>query len=276
MNATPRMIGRADLEAAAATLGVPVEVVLAVRAAESQGSGFIRGTDLPRILFEAHQFHRLTDGAYDASHPHISQKSWDPKAYVGGRGEYDRLLEAIAATGGDPDPGLKATSWGLFQIMGFNHEAAGFTTVRDFVNAMAEGEDRQLAAFVAFIAAEGLAKPLQGQDWADFARRYNGPGYAKNHYDTRLAAEFAAARRRLDEAKAMGEPALERADVAALQTALNAAIGAGLAVDGWPGRATAAALKRFQEGAGLKATGVADAATLARLGLGGDAAAAAE
>lgn len=272
----PRFLTEADLEAAARRLGVPVDVIAAVRACESQGSGFIRGTDLPRILFEAHQFHRLTGGAFDASHPHISHPTWDPGAYVGGRGEYDRLIEAIGATGGDPEPALAATSWGLFQIMGFNHAAAGFADVRAFVNAMAEGEHRQLEAFVAFIAAEGLAEPLRGRDWAAFARRYNGPGYARNHYDTRLASAFAAARRQAEEARAGGAPVLERGDVAALQAALNAATGAGLVVDGWPGRATAAALRRFQAAEGLPQTGEADAATLARLGLDGAAAAAAE
>jgi len=264
----PRLLTSGNLAAAASELGVPVEVVLAVRDVEGQGSGFIASTNLPKILFEARHFHRLTGGVYDASHPHISSPTWDRSLYVGGRGEYDRLHEAIAATGGDPDPALKATSWGMFQIMGFNHEAAGHLTVRDFVNAMAEGEDQQLRAFVAYMRSTGLAEPLRRQDWADFAKRYNGPGYAANAYDAKLAASFTAERRRIEEAATGGAAALERGDIAALQVALNTALGAGLVADGWPGRRTREAILQFQSREGLPPSGIADAATLARIGLG--------
>src|SRR5262249_39107639 len=33
-----------------------------------------------------------------------------------------------------------------------------------------------------------LDRALRGHDWTTFARGYNGPAYAKNSYDTRLAA----------------------------------------------------------------------------------------
>jgi hypothetical protein len=41
---------------------------------------------------------------------------------------------------------------------------------------------------VNFIKANQLADPLRRHDWAAFARRYNGPGYTANSYDTKLAA----------------------------------------------------------------------------------------
>ncbi|MCY7315094.1 MAG: N-acetylmuramidase family protein [Rubrivivax sp.] len=35
-----------------------------------------------------------------------------------------------------------------------------------------------------------MHRALQRQDWASFARAYNGPGYAQNNYDTKIAAEY--------------------------------------------------------------------------------------
>ena len=42
-----------------------------------------------------------------------------------------------------------------------------------------------------FIHANRLTSLLHARDWAGFARRYNGPAYAKNRYDVRLAAAHA-------------------------------------------------------------------------------------
>ncbi|WP_269719454.1 N-acetylmuramidase domain-containing protein [Aeromonas veronii] len=36
-----------------------------------------------------------------------------------------------------------------------------------------------------------MLKALQGRKWADFARRYNGPAFKENDYDTKLAKWFA-------------------------------------------------------------------------------------
>jgi hypothetical protein len=264
-----RLISRADLAQAAAELGVGVDVVKTVAAVEARNSGFLKGTDLPAILFEGHHFHRYTHGRFDASHPHLSHKSWTAAHYRGGRGEYDRLLEAVDINGGDPDAALLSTSWGMFQIMGFNHQRAGYDDVRAFVNAMAMGEDAHLRAFARFVLSDGggLAQRLRDRDWTEFARAYNGAGFAKNQYDAKLAKEFAEARLKLQEEVAGGELALERAEAAALQTALNAQLGAGLTVDGWVGKNTLAAIRQFEAREGLPQTGRITADLCRRLGI---------
>jgi hypothetical protein len=150
--------------------------------------------------------------------------------------------------------------------MGFNAAVCGFAHIDDFVNAMAESEGRQLDAMASFIAANGLDDALRAEDWADFARRYNGPGYAANAYDTRLAAAFARASRSV-EADGAAPFVEDRARVAELQAALNAAHGAGLVVDGWWGPKTRAAVLALQRVEGLPATGEVDAAVLDALGL---------
>jgi hypothetical protein len=260
-------ITRQDHVAAAKRLGVEVAVVKAVTAVEARGSGFIKNTDMPAILFEGHWFHRFTRGVHAARHPHLSYASWTKQFYKGGRGEYDRLVEAISISDG-PESALKSASWGLFQIMGFNHELAGYADVRAFVNAMATSEGAQLDAFVSFVLAQpAMADHLREKRWAEFARRYNGPGYQQNQYDVKLASEFTRARHQMTEAEIGESLPLERGDTAALQSALNVAVGANLVTDGWMGPRTYAALIQFQEREGLSATGSLDRETCARLGI---------
>jgi hypothetical protein len=262
-----RYVTGADLSAAADDLGVSIDVIRAVRAVEARGSGFIADTDLPVILFEGHKFHAQTGGRFDGVAPHLSHPGWTKQFYKGGRGEYDRLLEAIRLNNADPDPALKATSWGMFQIMGFNHAQAGYATVREFVNDVSTGEDAQLRGFIAFVKADKrLLGSLQGQDWERFARAYNGAGYKANAYDTKLAAEFARQRRR-SEAGEDGALDLERGDAMALQAALNARLRAGLTVDGWIGNNTRKAIRQFEATEGLPETGLVTAALAERLGL---------
>ena len=90
---------------------------------------------------------------------------------------------------------LKSASWGLFQIMGFNHAVCGFETVHAFASAMYESERRHLLAFCSYViltAFDGktLVQYLREKNWAGFARGYNGPGYKVNGYDVKLAAAY--------------------------------------------------------------------------------------
>ncbi|NDW00112.1 N-acetylmuramidase domain-containing protein [Salipiger sp. PrR002] len=260
-------LSRSDEIAAANQLGVPVSVIKAVKAVEARQRGFITGTDRPCILFEGHHFSRLTKGKYDRAHPDISYPKWTRVHYKGGRGEYDRLLKAIRINRGDSDPALKSASWGLFQIMGFNHDLVGYETVGAFVNAMALGEPQQLTAFVRFIEHNNLADKLRSERWDEFARAYNGPAYRANKYHIKLAAEFTKARAMIDEERTGGQVNLERGDTMQLQAALNVAIDTGLVVDGWIGDNTRAAIRTFQEREGMPVDGKVSKELLDRLEL---------
>lgn len=260
-------ITRRDLSIAAEDLGVSVAVVQAVTKVEARNSGFIKDTDLPIILFEGHKFSRYTEGKFDADFSHISHSSWDKTKYRGGRGEYDRLIEAININNNEPIPALMSASWGMFQIMGFNYEDAGYETVIDFVNDISLGEHTHLKAFVNFIKSRGLAEKLRSQDWAKFAKAYNGAGYKKNSYDIKLARAFSDALTKARDEITTGRPILERGDAVALQVALNIAIDAGLVPDGWIGRKTRTAIKNLQKQENLEPTGLVDSALLEALGL---------
>lgn len=255
----PGFVRRRDYRDAADRLGVGLAVIQAVAAVEGRGSGFIAGTDLPKILFEGHHFHRLTGGVHDGAAPSISYRQWTTEHYRAGKGEYHRLRKAMELDGDAPDAALKSASWGMFQILGSNHRSAGYDSVVEFVDWMSMGERHHLMAFVSFIEAEGLVDELRSQAWTDFARAYNGPLFHRHGYDTRIAQSFRARTLRLQEESTGGMLQLERGDMVQIQAALNLRVDAGLATDGWIGPKTRAAIRKFQAINGLPETGEVDA-----------------
>lgn len=182
----------ADYARAASDLGVPVAAIRAVTEVESRGSGFLPD-GRPVILYERHIMRRrlqkagLPTQALEAQHPELVNAR--PGGYQSSLKEWDRLAEAIKINRASA---LESCSWGLFQIMGYHWELLGYASVQDFVNAMYRSEGSQLEAFVRFIKANPhIHKALKALDWRAVADGYNGPGYAVNKYDVKLAAAFA-------------------------------------------------------------------------------------
>jgi hypothetical protein len=183
--ARPRSPGA--LQAAADQLGCDVATVEALLNVEAAGFGFDHA-GRPKMLFEPHIFWQNLSGAdRDAAvQAGLAYPNWKPGDYP--PDSYPRLYKAIEI---DEDAALNSCSWGLPQIMGENHAPAGYNTPRDMVAAFCDGEDEQIAAMVRFICAKNLQVHLQNKDWAAFARGYNGPAYARNAYDSKLAAAYA-------------------------------------------------------------------------------------
>jgi hypothetical protein len=176
----------ADFTAAATALACEVAAIRAVAEVETKRAAFDE-VGRPTILFERHYFARLSGHAFDATHPDIANSA------AGGYGrfsaQYPKLKRAATL---DEAAALKSASWGMFQIMGANHAAAGHGTVAGFVDAMMTGPAAHLAAFVAFIRADAtLLRALRARDWPAFARGYNGPGYARNNYDVEMRNAYA-------------------------------------------------------------------------------------
>ncbi|UPT64970.1 MAG: N-acetylmuramidase family protein [Hyphomonadaceae bacterium JAD_PAG50586_4] len=115
---------RANFEEVAALLGCEVEAIQAVVQVESGSAGAFAANGKPVILYEPHIFSRRTNRQYDASHPTISYRSWDATKYPRTQdGRWAQLREAYAL---NPQEAIASASYGLFQIMGFNHAACGF------------------------------------------------------------------------------------------------------------------------------------------------------
>ncbi|MVM34243.1 DUF3380 domain-containing protein [Spirosoma sp. HMF4905] len=175
-----------DFQNAAELLSTGVAEVKAVTEVESGGRGFDL-TNRVIIRFEPHVFHRYTKGAYDISHPLLSYPVWQP-GYPKNLDHSWRLFTEASAL--DYNAAVMATSFGLFQIMGFNFSACGCKTVSEFVAAMKQSEGEQLRLFVEFVKSRDLDDELKSHNWASFARQYNGAGYKANQYDTKLADAF--------------------------------------------------------------------------------------
>ncbi|MEM7007772.1 MAG: N-acetylmuramidase family protein [Thermodesulfobacteriota bacterium] len=186
-----RFLSEKDLQTVAEDLGVELAVVKAVNEVESSGQGFLG--DKPKILFEGHilwrqlKKHGLDPKDHVAGNEDVLYSSWTREHYIGGQSEHLRLDKAKKI---HENAALESASWGLFQIMGFHWENLGYKSVKDFVRLMNKSEGEHLKAFGRFVVANNLTKYLKNKEWANFARRYNGPGYKTNKYDEKLARAY--------------------------------------------------------------------------------------
>lgn len=184
-----------SFSSAANNLGVTPAHVRTVCAVESNGAGFLPDGRV-KILFERHHFlnalkKRLPANVVaklQAANPDIINSN--SGGYVGNEGEWSRFERAAAI---DEYSAIYATSFGLFQIMGFNYADAGYGDINAFKASMSTSETNQLMAFVNFnkVYRKGvLWTALRSGDWVTYASTYNGPAYAKNQYDVKLATSF--------------------------------------------------------------------------------------
>lgn len=251
-----------DIFIAARELACRPAHIRAVLEVEARGSGF-DGDGRPVILPEPHIFYRMLTNAAQrarAVYMGLAAPRW-------GQIPYDKTADARWARLGkmqeiNYSAAVCAASWGLGQVMGFNHSAAGFIDLGEFVSAMHRSEGDQLMAMVRFIGSQGLADELRRCDWQGFARGYNGSGYRKNKYDEKLAAAYRKHGGGGDVGQALPlgfEPILRLGDegdaVTALQQALNRR-GAAIRVDGDFGPATKRALVVVQRELGLLPDGI--------------------
>lgn len=176
-----------DLPRIGHRIGVGEDEIHAFIEVEASGSGFDKA-GRPKMLFEPHVFYRnLAGAARDLAVTRgLAYRTWRRGAYPAD--SYPRLVQAMAI---DETAALKAASWGLGQVLGENHGAAGFDTVQAMVRAMMDDEAAHLEASIAFIESNHLDDELRRHDWSAFARGYNGAGYAANGYHTKLAAAYA-------------------------------------------------------------------------------------
>lgn len=179
-----------DLPKIGKLIGVGEDEIHAILDTETRGTGF-DSKNRPIILFEPHIFykqlavHRPKD-LDKAISQGLAYKTWGSKPYP--KDSYPRLEDAIEI---DLELGLRSASWGLGQIMGFNFAMAGYKSAEAMVEKFKDDEEDHLLAMIKFIIAAGLDDELRRKDWAGFARGYNGPGFAKNKYDQKLAAAYA-------------------------------------------------------------------------------------
>lgn len=187
----PRALTQETIARVANELGCDVAAIQAVIEVESPRGGYLPDGRVV-ILFERHVFWRELNGlGYDLAPLNIPASicSQQRGGYVGGAGEYARLAHAASF---NREAAYRSCSWGRFQIMGYHATALGYESAVHMALAFKASEAQHLFAFSAFIQLDAeLLKALRNRKWAAFAKIYNGPAYADNLYDTRLARAYA-------------------------------------------------------------------------------------
>jgi hypothetical protein len=250
--------------------GIEPAALLAVIEVESTGKFFalVNGRREPLIRFEGHYFdRRLPDAAQQKARdaglasPHVG-KIPNPASQVARWALLDR------ASAFSRSAALESTSWGIGQIMGSHWKSLDYASVEAFVETARSGAAGQIELLVRFIEKNGLLPVLNNRDWAAFARRYNGPLYRRNAYDTKLAAAYKRHRDGHDSSSethsaviAFGSTGDAVRDLQLTLTALGYPVKPTATFD----HATKAVLMRFQKAAGLAADGIAGPKTTAAL-----------
>lgn len=184
---TAKRLDDIDLPRIGARIGVGEDEIHAFMDVEAAGSGFdFKGR--PKMLFEPHVFWRNLSGTKrgKAAKAGLAYQRWGTKPYP--KDSYPRLKRAMQI---DETAALKAASWGLGQILGENHRAVGYATPQAMVLAFMDDEENHLNAMVEFLVSSNVDDDLREHNWSVVARVYNGPGYAKHGYHTRLAEAYA-------------------------------------------------------------------------------------
>jgi hypothetical protein len=169
--------------------GIDAGAFRALIAVETTGYGFL-DDGRPKILLERHYVYRLaTQAQRDKLPPDLCYPTAGGYG-AGAENQWDRF-EKVAAV--DLGLAIQSCSWGIGQVMGSHFHDLGFTSPADMMGKAALDESEQLEQMARFIVTtNGLRDALNAHDWAKVARTYNGPAYAGNAYDTKLAAAFKA------------------------------------------------------------------------------------
>lgn len=249
----------ATISKLAKEFGLESAALLAVVETESAGVAYwkVGNFNKPAIRFEGHYFYdRIAPSRRDEAvklglaHPDAGVVK-NPRSYAA---RY-ALLERARAF--DENAALESTSWGLGQVMGSHWASLGYKSVKDFVATMNTVEG-QVEAMLRFIKVNNLIRHIRNKNWTAFAKAYNGPGYRKNDYHTKMADAYVR----------YSTGTIAQSDISSIrlmQTMLNAVGEYNLTVDGIKGDTTKTALMDFQLKNGLVADGVYGPLTRAEL-----------
>ncbi len=161
--------------AQAARVGIEPGVAAACMMTETGGRGQKGGQ--MTIRFEPAVFHKYTQQTVADTHTNQAAE-WQAFA---------------AAKAINEQAAFDSISMGAAQVMGFNAVRLGYADAQKMFAALSGSEDAQAIGFFEFIrTSKALLQAAQAKDWPNFARLYNGPAYAQNAYDVKMATYYAA------------------------------------------------------------------------------------
>lgn len=190
-----------DLPMVGKTIDVGEDAIHSILDTEARSSGF-DSYGRPTMLYEPHVMYRMVRAKGDplllerVVDEGLAYPKWGQKPYP--RDSYQRLMAAYKIA---PNEALSSSSWGLGQLMGFNHALAGYKSPEAMVQAFMDDEEYQLRGMIRFIISAGLDDELRALDRAKtdsqliaaaraLARGYNGAGFEKNGYHLKLVSSI--------------------------------------------------------------------------------------
>ena len=176
----------ADIEALATRLNCTPKQLRAVSKVESGGSAF-DASGRPKILFERHKFHHLTNGKWSVA------SFSNPQG--GGYGD-DSWAKLTLAAGRDVDAAFSSASWGKFQVLGLHWKALGYPSPLEMAYSTVISEAAHYEMLARYVEHFGLKQAIgqlstNPKDNEMFARLYNGPQFKNFAYDQKLAKAMA-------------------------------------------------------------------------------------
>lgn len=171
-----------DAEIEEAALRAVIEI-------EARGTGFHSSGALV-CLYEPHIAYKQTSGPIrnELVNAGLAYAKWGMKPYP--KSSFQRIDKCAKIAG--EEVACLSTSWGMPQMMGFNHKVCGYSTALEMVKSFAQSEYNQIKAMIRFIKDNPkMYTALKKGHWATFASLYNGIGYKKNKYDTKLSNAYA-------------------------------------------------------------------------------------
>lgn len=255
-----------EIEDVALKSNVEPAALLAVCEVESGGKAFsyVAGRREPTIRFEGHYFDRLIAPSKQDAARRAGLASSQVGRVKNPRSQADRWRLLKKAMRLDKSAALQSVSWGIGQVMGAHWKRLGYSSPEALAAEARSSVSGQVKLMMRFIRDQGLDTQMAANDWAGFARVYNGPQYKRNNYDLRMAAAYERHRNRRLLAGKTRKPRTESLammrfndalSVREMQRMLNAA-GFILKVDGSFGIETDKVLRAFQRSVGLQVDGV--------------------
>jgi peptidoglycan hydrolase-like protein with peptidoglycan-binding domain len=189
---TGKRLAPNDIGDVARIFDVETAVLLAFLEVEASGRGFDNRKRL-KMLRETHVFWKqLGPGPKrkKAAAQGLANPRWIKNYSGDSYPDLEKMMEI------DRNAALRSCSWGLPQIMGFNHAGAGFNDAESMIENMKKGEREQLLAFVKLLESWDMKPMLTGKDftqpasWKQAASKYNGTGYAAHNYHGKMAAAY--------------------------------------------------------------------------------------
>lgn len=177
--------------------GIEEGIIYALIQVESSGRFSLKDGKIP-ILYERHWAYKLYKRKYGIKHAlemyHLYPDIINFKAggYTTNNGEYKKLAKAIRKL--EKEIAHESTSFGAFQIMGFNYKVCGYSSASEMSDKYhANPVEEQIKGFINFCInyKKGkLLKALKDKNFKSIARIYNGKKYKKYKYDKRLRLAY--------------------------------------------------------------------------------------